>query len=45
MKNASTTETATATAWLRPVFILCLLLVPLFARAEIDSTFRRWWVG
>ena len=38
MKNASATKTATATAWLRPMLILCLLLAPLVARAEIDST-------
>ena len=38
MKNASITKTSTATTLLRAVLILSLLLAPLLARAEIDST-------
>ena len=38
MKNASITKTSTATTLLRAVLILSLLLAPLLARAEIEST-------
>ena len=38
MKNASIAKTSTATTLLRVVLILSLLLAPLLARAEIDST-------
>ena len=36
--SPSLTKTSTTTTWIRAVLLLCLMLTPLVARAEIDST-------